>query len=93
MSTTMTTQDGTQTYYKDWDGCMLYFIAKGQRVVAHDLRGHGRSSQVSDGQKGTLHFKASRRRSANPGPEVRRSIECGTNHSSFKSEMNAMAMG
>ncbi len=33
----------------DWDAQMLYFLAKGYRVVAHDRRGHGRSSQVSDG--------------------------------------------
>jgi non-heme chloroperoxidase len=33
----------------DWDTQMLFFIAKGYRVVAHDRRGHGRSSQVSDG--------------------------------------------
>jgi non-heme chloroperoxidase len=28
---------------------MLYFLSKGYRVVAHDRRGHGRSTQVSDG--------------------------------------------
>jgi len=33
----------------DWDTQMLYFVEKGYRVVAHDRRGHGRSSQVSDG--------------------------------------------
>ena len=33
----------------DWDTQMLYFVGKGYRVVAHDRRGHGRSSQVSDG--------------------------------------------
>ena len=33
----------------DWDTQMLYFVANGYRVVAHDRRGHGRSSQVSDG--------------------------------------------
>jgi non-heme chloroperoxidase len=33
----------------DWDTQMLYFLQKGYRVVAHDRRGHGRSSQVSDG--------------------------------------------
>ena len=32
----------------DWDTQMLYFVGKGYRVVAHDRRGHGRSSQVSD---------------------------------------------
>jgi non-heme chloroperoxidase len=33
----------------DWDTQMLYFVDKGYRVVAHDRRGHGRSTQVSDG--------------------------------------------
>ena len=33
----------------DWDNQLLYFLAKVYRVVAHDRRGHGRSSQVSDG--------------------------------------------
>jgi non-heme chloroperoxidase len=33
----------------DWDAQMLFFLAQGYRVVAHDRRGHGRSSQVSDG--------------------------------------------
>jgi non-heme chloroperoxidase len=33
----------------DWDAQMLYFVGKGYRVVAHDRRGHGRSSQVSEG--------------------------------------------
>ena len=33
----------------DWDTQMLFFVEKGYRVVAHDRRGHGRSSQVSDG--------------------------------------------
>jgi non-heme chloroperoxidase len=33
----------------DWDAQMLYFVEKGYRVIAHDRRGHGRSSQVSDG--------------------------------------------
>jgi len=67
---TITVQDGTAIYYKDWgprnaqpivfhhgwplsaddwDAQMLYFIENGYRVVAHDRRGHGRSSQVSDG--------------------------------------------
>jgi non-heme chloroperoxidase len=27
---------------------MLYFVEKGYRVIAHDRRGHGRSSQVSE---------------------------------------------
>ncbi|SIT30596.1 alpha/beta fold hydrolase [Achromobacter sp. MFA1 R4] len=33
----------------DWDTQMLFFLAQGFRVIAHDRRGHGRSSQVSDG--------------------------------------------
>jgi non-heme chloroperoxidase len=33
----------------DWDTQMLHFVSKGYRVIAHDRRGHGRSSQVSDG--------------------------------------------
>jgi non-heme chloroperoxidase len=33
----------------DWDTQMLYFLGKGYRVIAHDRRGHGRSTQVSDG--------------------------------------------
>src|SRR4029077_2715762 len=33
----------------DWDNQMLYFVGNGYRVVAHDRRGHGRSSLVSDG--------------------------------------------
>ena len=65
---TITTQDGTELYYKDWgsgpvvtfshgwplsadawDGQMLFLAQHGYRVVAHDRRGHGRSSQSSDG--------------------------------------------
>lgn len=33
----------------DWDAQMLFFVQHGYRVVAHDRRGHGRSSQVSEG--------------------------------------------
>ena len=63
---TITTQDGTELYYKDWgdgpvvtfshgwplsadmwDGQMLFLAQQGFRVVAHDRRGHGRSSQAS----------------------------------------------
>ncbi|MEW7859031.1 alpha/beta hydrolase [Pseudomonas chlororaphis] len=33
----------------DWDAQMLFFLTNGYRVIAHDRRGHGRSSQVWDG--------------------------------------------
>lgn len=33
----------------DWDGQMLFFGQRGYRVIAHDRRGHGRSSQTWDG--------------------------------------------
>jgi non-heme chloroperoxidase len=33
----------------DWDNQMLFFLQKGYRVIAHDRRGHGRSTQVADG--------------------------------------------
>ena len=33
----------------DWDAQMMFFVLHGYRVIAHDRRGHGRSSQVSDG--------------------------------------------
>jgi len=67
---TITTQDGTQIFYKDWgpkeatpivfhhgwplsaddwDNQMLFFLEKGYRVIAHDRRGHGRSSQTATG--------------------------------------------
>jgi non-heme chloroperoxidase len=65
---TITTNDGTEIYYKDWgsgqpivfshgwplsaddwDAQMLFFLNHGYRVIAHDRRGHGRSSQTSDG--------------------------------------------
>jgi non-heme chloroperoxidase len=35
----------------DWDGQMLYFLQKGYRVIAHDRRGHGRSSQTWTGNE------------------------------------------
>jgi non-heme chloroperoxidase len=62
---TITTNDGTEIYYKDWgegpvvtfshgwplnsdawDGQMLFLAQHGFRAVAHDRRGHGRSSQA-----------------------------------------------
>jgi non-heme chloroperoxidase len=33
----------------DWDNQLMFFLNHGYRVVAHDRRGHGRSTQVSDG--------------------------------------------
>jgi non-heme chloroperoxidase len=33
----------------DWDGQMLFFGQQGYRVIAHDRRGHGRSTQTWDG--------------------------------------------
>ena len=33
----------------DWDAQMMFFLNHGFQVVAHDRRGHGRSTQVADG--------------------------------------------
>ncbi len=33
----------------DWDSQMLFFLGHGYRVIAHDRRGHGRSTQTSGG--------------------------------------------
>lgn len=33
----------------DWDAQMFFFLEKGYRVIAHDRRGHGRSSQTPNG--------------------------------------------
>jgi non-heme chloroperoxidase len=33
----------------DWDTHMLFFLQQGYRVIAHDRRGHGRSTQTGDG--------------------------------------------
>ncbi|MGF7218023.1 non-heme chloroperoxidase [Spirosoma lacussanchae] len=33
----------------DWDIQMMFFVSQGFRVIAHDRRGHGRSSQTSEG--------------------------------------------
>ncbi|MBV6821918.1 alpha/beta hydrolase [Pseudomonas sp. PD9R] len=35
----------------DWDTQMLFFLSKGFRVIAHDRRGHGRSSQTAVGNE------------------------------------------
>jgi len=35
----------------DWDGQMMYFGTRGFRVIAHDRRGHGRSTQTWDGNE------------------------------------------
>lgn len=35
----------------DWDNQMLFFLHKGYRVIAHDRRGHGRSSQTWEGNE------------------------------------------
>ena len=33
----------------DWDAQMMFFLNHGYRVIAHDRRGHGRSTQTSSG--------------------------------------------
>src|ERR1700685_3061364 len=33
----------------DWDTQMLFFLNHGYRVIAHDRRGHGRSTQTGGG--------------------------------------------
>ena len=35
----------------DWDSQMLFFLAQGYRVIAHDRRGHGRSDQTDTGNE------------------------------------------
>jgi non-heme chloroperoxidase len=35
----------------DWDNQMMFFLERGYRVIAHDRRGHGRSTQTSDGNE------------------------------------------
>ena len=67
-ATTITTEDGTQIYYKDWgagqpvvfshgwplnadawEDQMVFLGLHGYRCIAHDRRGHGRSSQPWQG--------------------------------------------
>ncbi len=64
----ITTEDGTEIYYKDWgegqpvvfshgwplssdafEDQMFFLASHGYRCIAHDRRGHGRSSQPWDG--------------------------------------------
>lgn len=66
----ITTDDGTEIFYKDWgsgqplifhhgwplsaddwDAQMLFFLGQGYRVIAHDRRGHGRSTQTDTGNE------------------------------------------
>jgi non-heme chloroperoxidase len=35
----------------DWDNQMMFFLARGYRVIAHDRRGHGRSDQTDGGNE------------------------------------------
>src|SRR6266850_1461564 len=35
----------------DWDAQMLFFLEHGYRVIAHDRRGHGRSTQTATGNE------------------------------------------
>ncbi|WP_441277488.1 alpha/beta fold hydrolase [Tardiphaga sp. 172_B4_N1_3] len=35
----------------DWDNQMMFFLNQGYRVIAHDRRGHGRSSQTATGNE------------------------------------------
>lgn len=35
----------------DWDAQMIFFLQKGYRVIAHDRRGHGRSTQTTSGHE------------------------------------------
>lgn len=35
----------------DWDNQMMFFLDKGYRVIAHDRRGHGRSTQTYEGNE------------------------------------------
>src|ERR1700683_556751 len=35
----------------DWDTLMMFFLQHGYRVIAHDRRGHGRSTQTATGNE------------------------------------------
>ncbi len=35
----------------DWDAQLMYFVLRGYRVIAHDRRGHGRSTQTATGNE------------------------------------------
>jgi non-heme chloroperoxidase len=35
----------------DWDNQMMFFLGEGYRVIAHDRRGHGRSTQTDTGNE------------------------------------------
>ncbi|MFZ0334721.1 MAG: alpha/beta hydrolase [Candidatus Acidiferrales bacterium] len=35
----------------DWDTQMMFFLGRGYRVIAHDRRGHGRSTQTENGNE------------------------------------------
>ena len=62
-SSYVTAADGAQIFYKDWgtgqpcektigwDAQMMFFAGQGYRVIAHDRRGHGRSSQTWGGNE------------------------------------------
>ena len=44
----------------DWDAQLMYFLNHGFRVIAHDRRGHGRSTQTDTG--GQHHNRIQRHR-------------------------------
>jgi non-heme chloroperoxidase len=41
----------------DWDAQMMFFLKHGDRVIAHDRRGHGRSTQTGDGHDMVPHSR------------------------------------
>ena len=87
----VTTDDGTEIFYKDWgsgqpimfhhgwplssddwDAQMMFFLQHGYRVIAHDRRGHGRSTpDVGRARHGHLRRRC-RRRGRAPRPARRR---------------------